>query len=44
MTSGDTHEETVRLLKKNSNFGMKENQIILIKQNKLIREIYPMLI
>ena len=32
MTSGDTHEATVRLLKKNSNFGMKENQILLIKQ------------
>ena len=34
MTSGDTHEATVKLLKKHSNFGMKENQIILIKQNK----------
>ena len=35
MTSGDTHEGTVALLKKHSNFGMKENQIILIKQHKL---------
>ena len=35
MTSGDTHDGTIELLKKNSNFGMKENQIILIKQNKL---------
>ena len=35
MTSGDTHDGTVNLLKKNLNFGMKENQIILIKQNKI---------
>ena len=35
MTSGDTHDGTVSLLKKNSYFGMKENQIVLIKQNKL---------
>ena len=35
MTSGDTHEGTIALLKKYSNFGMKDNQIILIKQNKL---------
>ena len=35
MTSGDTHEGTISLLKKNSNFGMKENQIVLLKQNKL---------
>ena len=35
MTSGDTHEKTVSLLKNHSNFGMKENQITIVKQNKL---------
>ena len=35
MTSGDTHDKTKAFLEKNSNFGMKEDQIILIKQNKL---------
>ena len=35
MTSGDTDIGTIALLKKHSNFGMKENQIILLKQNKL---------
>ena len=35
MTSEDTHEQTISLLKKNSNFYMRENQIILIKQRKL---------
>jgi UDP-sugar pyrophosphorylase len=32
MTSGDTHERTVQLLKENSNFGMAENQITIVKQ------------
>ena len=35
MTSEDTHDKTKTFLEKNSNFGMKTNQIILIKQNKL---------
>ena len=35
MTSGDTHEKTKAFLEENSNFGMKKDQIILIKQNKL---------
>ena len=35
MTSGDTHDKTKAFLEKNSNFGMKKEQIILIKQNKL---------
>ena len=35
MTSGDTHDKTKAFLEKNSNFGMKKDQIILIKQNKL---------
>ena len=35
MTSGDTHDKTVSLLKNHSNFGMKENQITIVKQNKL---------
>ena len=35
MTSGDTHDKTKAFLEKNSNFGMREDQIILIKQNKL---------
>lgn len=35
MTSEDTNEETIGILKRHSNFGMKENQISLIKQEKL---------
>ena len=35
MTSWDTHDKTVEFLKKNSNFGMKKDQIVLIRQNKL---------
>ena len=35
MTSGDTHDKTKSFLEKHSNFGMKKDQIILIKQNKL---------
>ena len=35
MTSGDTHDKTKAFLEQNSNFGMKQDQIILIKQNKL---------
>lgn len=32
MTSGDTHDLTVKLIKENDNFGLKEGQIILMKQ------------
>ena len=35
MTSEDTHDKTKDFLEKNSNFGMKKDQIILIKQNKV---------
>ena len=34
MTSGDTHDRTVQLLEENDNFGLKKNQIILVKQEK----------
>ena len=35
MTSGDTNEGTIKFLKENSNFGMKENQISILKQEKI---------
>ncbi|MBO6195348.1 MAG: UTP--glucose-1-phosphate uridylyltransferase, partial [Bacilli bacterium] len=35
MTSGDTNEGTISFLKEHSNFGMKDNQISLLKQDKL---------
>ena len=35
MTSGDTHDKTISLLEKNSNFGMRQNQITIVKQSKL---------
>ena len=35
MTSGDTHDETVSLLNKNNNYGMKPGQISIVKQNKI---------
>ena len=35
MTSEDTYEETITILKEHSNFGMKENQICFLKQEKL---------
>ena len=34
MTSGDTHEKTVNLLKKCENFGLKQDQITIVKQEK----------
>ena len=34
MTSDDTHKKTVELLEKYKNFGLKENQISIIKQEK----------
>ena len=34
MTSDDTHNKTVSLLEKNKNFGLKENQISIVKQEK----------
>ena len=34
MTSDDTHNKTVALLEKNKNFGLKENQISIVKQDK----------
>ena len=35
MTSEDTNEGTIAFLKEHSNFGMKENQISIIKQEKV---------
>lgn len=35
MTSGDTHDRTVALLKDNNNFGMAPDQITLMKQEKV---------
>ena len=35
MTSGDTHDKTLSLLKSHSNFGMKPEQITIVKQSKL---------
>lgn len=35
MTSGDTHQMTVALLKENGNFGMSSSQIIIMKQEKV---------
>jgi len=34
MTSGDTHDKTVELLEENDYFGLKKNQIVLVKQEK----------
>ena len=35
MTSGDTHDKTVSLLKSHLNFGLRQNQITILKQNKI---------
>ena len=35
MTSGDTHDETVLLLKKHNDYGMRPGQISIVKQNKI---------
>ena len=35
MTSGDTHERTVRLLESNNYFGAAEGQITIVKQEKV---------
>eukprot|EP00296_Roombia_truncata_P000033 JP435690.1.p1 GENE.JP435690.1~~JP435690.1.p1 ORF type:complete len:598 (-),score=237.10 JP435690.1:235-1974(-) len=35
MTSGDTHEKTVKLLESNNNFGMEPGQLDIIKQEKV---------
>ena len=35
MTSDDTNEKTVKMLKENNNFGMAKNQIIILKQEKV---------
>lgn len=34
MTSGDTHDKTVKLLKKHKNFGLRQDQIVIVKQEK----------
>ena len=35
MTSGDTHEKTVALLKQHGNFSLKESQLFLMQQDKV---------
>ena len=35
MTSGDTHEQTISLLKEHNNYGMKPDQISIVRQNKI---------
>ena len=35
MTSGDTHNETLSLFKSHNNFGLKQDQITIVKQNKI---------
>lgn len=35
MTSGDTYEDTVKLLAQHANFGLEEGQITLMKQEKV---------
>ena len=35
MTSGDTHEETVSLLKNHNDYNMRPGQISIVKQNKI---------
>jgi UDP-sugar pyrophosphorylase len=35
MTSGDTHEATVKLLKEHKDFGMVEGQLTIVKQEKV---------
>jgi len=34
MVSDDTHDLTVKFLKDNNNFGMADNQITILKQQK----------
>ena len=35
MTSGDTHDETMSLLKTHNDYGMRPGQISIVKQNKI---------
>ena len=35
MTSGDTHERTLKLLEKENYFGMQPAQVTLLKQEKV---------
>ncbi|KRX04897.1 hypothetical protein PPERSA_06531 [Pseudocohnilembus persalinus] len=35
MTSDDTHSETMEILQKNNQYGMEQNQIIILKQDKV---------
>lgn len=35
MTSGDTHEKTIILLEHNHNYGLKKEQITIVKQEKV---------
>lgn len=40
MTSGDTNEKTVALLKKNNYFGMDEDQITIVQQGKGVPALF----
>jgi UDP-sugar pyrophosphorylase len=35
MTSDDTHDQTISLLKEHNNCGMRPNQITIVKQDKI---------
>lgn len=35
MTSGDTHEKTISLLELNNNFGLRKEQVTVVKQEKV---------
>jgi UDP-sugar pyrophosphorylase len=35
MTSGDTHEKTISLLEHNHNYGLKKEQVTIVKQEKV---------
>jgi UDP-sugar pyrophosphorylase len=35
MTSGDTHEKTISLLELNNNFGLRKDQVSIVKQEKV---------
>jgi UDP-sugar pyrophosphorylase len=35
MTSDDTHDQAISLLKEHNNFGMRPNQITIVEQDKI---------
>ena len=40
MTSDDTHDRTVRLLEENDYFGMKRDQLQIVKQEKVCTSVF----